>query len=682
MTLQHLRSSTANKRPDPTAMADGQIALNTAAASPGLFYKDSAGNLVKAGPVHVGSTAPNVSPASGGTAGNSTGEAWLDTSGSNPLLKIWSGAAWQTVQPVASGTVVSTADTGSVTSTMIANGTIVDADVNASAAIAGTKVSPNFGSQTITTTGVVSAAAGAAATPSITFTGDLNTGIWSPAADTVAASTGGSERLRIDSSGRVGIGTSAPSYPLHVRLDQTASTSVSVQNTSAGSGAYAQFRVDGDSGAGYFGYAGSGSGGTGCYEADYVYLASESSASGLNLGATSGPMRFYTGGITAANERLRITAAGNVGIGTTSASEQLTVVPPSSGGILVSAPNSQAGYVEVAGNASTVRGRIQSGNSDTFVGTLSNHPLLFQTNNTERFRCDTSGRLLVGTSSVRASFERPNINVEGLANAGITICRNNADASGPALEFGKTRSGSIGGVTAVSNSDQLGLIRFYGANGSTLDNEAARISAEVDGTVSGGGANDMPGRLVFSTTADGASSPTERMRIQSDGQWRASNLNYVYAGTDNSASLGLSGFRWSAVWAANGTIQTSDQRTKTEIADAALGGDFIKSLRPVSYKWVEGGKRDTGERDEDGNYIYESVPGDRTHWGFIAQEVKQAVDAAGIDFGGWVLTDKNDPNSEQALRYDQFIAPLTKALQEAMERIEQLEAKVADLEAS
>jgi hypothetical protein len=156
----------------------------------------------------------------------------------------------------------------------------------------------------------------------------------------------------------------------------------------------------------------------------------------------------------------------------------------------------------------------------------------------------------------------------------------------------------------------------------------------------------------------------------------------VFPVTDNACLLGKSGNRWSAVWAANGTIQTSDQRTKTEISDAQLGSDFIKSLRPVSYKWIEGGKRDTGERDEDDNYIYEAVPGERTHWGFIAQEVKQAVDAAGVDFGGWVLTDKDDPDSQQALRYDQFIAPLTKALQEALAKIETLEAKVAALEAS
>ena len=259
-SLRHLRSSTANKRPDPTAMVDGQLAMNYDIASPGLFFKDDNGTLIKVGPVHVGTTAPNVSPAAGGTAGNSIGEQWLDTTSGVYVLKVWDGSAWRSESgtfvdvsgdtmtgaltmanqqavrfsettangsnyialqadaalasnktitlPDTTGTVVTTGDTGTVTSTMIANDTILNADVNASAAIAGTKVSPDFGSQTIVTTGIFSSAAGTAAAPSIAFTGDTNTGLWSPAADTIAASTGGSERLRIDSSGRLLVGTS------------------------------------------------------------------------------------------------------------------------------------------------------------------------------------------------------------------------------------------------------------------------------------------------------------------------------------------------------------------------------------------------------------------------------------------------------------------------------------------
>ena len=202
MALQHLRSSTADKRPTPAAMSDGQLALNTNLASPGLFFKDSNGDSVKIGPVHVGTTAPNVTPGAGGQAGNSKGEQWLDTSSSRYVFKIWDGTAWRSEDgefvnvsgdtmtgalvmdnqqqvrfrettangtnfiaieapasvtadrtltlPNVTGTIVSTGDTGSVTSTMILDGTILNADINASAAIADTKLA------TISTAGKVS----------------------------------------------------------------------------------------------------------------------------------------------------------------------------------------------------------------------------------------------------------------------------------------------------------------------------------------------------------------------------------------------------------------------------------------------------------------------------------------------------------------------------------------------
>jgi hypothetical protein len=74
-------------------------------------------------------------------------------------------------------------------------------------------------------------------------------------------------------------------------------------------------------------------------------------------------------------------------------------------------------------------------------------------------------------------------------------------------------SNSVGGVTAVTNGWQVGTIDFQGADGTNFV-PAAQIAAVVDGTP---GANDMPGRLVFSTTADGAQFLTERMRIDSAG---------------------------------------------------------------------------------------------------------------------------------------------------------------------
>lgn len=87
------RTSTANKRPIAANMSYGELNLNYDAASGGLFYKDSAGTVVKVGPCQVGSSAPNSSPAVGGSAGNSAGEFWYDTSTST--LKVYDGTTWQ-----------------------------------------------------------------------------------------------------------------------------------------------------------------------------------------------------------------------------------------------------------------------------------------------------------------------------------------------------------------------------------------------------------------------------------------------------------------------------------------------------------------------------------------------------------------------------------------------------------
>ena len=91
--------------------------------------------------------------------------------------------------------------------------------------------------------------------------------------------------------------------------------------------------------------------------------------------------------------------------------------------------------------------------------------------------------------------------------------------NGSFLYLNKSRSGTLGTNTIVQSGDNLGGLVFAGADGTTY-HRAAQIAAEVDGTP---GTNDMPGRLIFSTTADGASSPTERMRISSTGLLTVTN---------------------------------------------------------------------------------------------------------------------------------------------------------------
>jgi len=144
--------------------------------------------------------------------------------------------------------------------------------------------------------------------------------------------------------------------------------------------------------------------------------------------------------------------------------------------------------------------------------------------------------------------------------------------------------------------------------------------------------------------------------------------------TNNDWQLGGSVNKWTAVYATNGTIQTSDIRLKTDIVESPLGIDFINNLRPVSYKWIDGGP-DLEKTTDKADIVRKA--GIRNHFGLIAQEVKEAVDISGVaDFAGWSLSDVNDSTSTQALNYGEFIAPLIKAIQELSAKISTLETQL------
>ena len=159
---------------------------------------------------------------------------------------------------------------------------------------------------------------------------------------------------------------------------------------------------------------------------------------------------------------------------------------------------------------------IHAGDTDTFLELLTD-TICFDTAGSEAIRVDSSQRLLVGTSSSRTVGSRtPSFQIEGSNNGrtSLSVTRNSADNAGSSLVLAKSRGTSNGSSTIINDDDQLGVIRFIGADGTDVNTQAAQIAAFVDGTP---GSNDMPGRLIFSTTADGAASPTTRLTIDSAG---------------------------------------------------------------------------------------------------------------------------------------------------------------------
>ena len=598
-----------------------------------------------------------------------------------------------------------------ITSANITDGTIVNADINASAAIAGTKVSPDFGSQNITTTGTSTAAS---FIPS-SSTAPTN-GLYLPAANSVALATGGSQRLVINSSGQVGIGAS-PTDALFVQgsavnfnvqsLSSSASTSFkwgndlntkstelwlngSTVSTFGGASAFNIYQsaaapilvhtngterlritsaglvgigtsspnnkftlqdgtvlvrsevTTGASNSNHIGFSATSTGGIAATISSYRENANEASA-----------LTFNTWNGSAFGERARIDSSGRLGIGTTSPNVDLEVTTSGGGTIRAARSSAVSNYIQI--DADGTNGTLRTSGAST--------NLLFNTNGSERARIDTSGRLLLGTSS-------------NTRNSTIVAQGHSGSSTGPA-HFRLNR----GDDAPTAGSPDLGYV-FFGTSDLGSDGGAWILGQRDGGTWS---STSKPGRLVFSTTLDGASSPTERTRISNQGiLYNVSTANgfivssTVAAGTGNelieakySATAGTAGSGTTSFRVyTNGNVQNtnnsygqiSDIKLKENIVDANSQWSDLKAVRVRNFNFKEG----------------------QTHKqiGVIAQELEEV--SPGLVYE---TPDRDEDGNEtgevtKGVNYSVLYMKAVKALQEAMERIETLEAKVAALEAS
>jgi hypothetical protein len=135
-------------------------------------------------------------------------------------------------------------------------------------------------------------------------------------------------------------------------------------------------------------------------------------------------------------------------------------------------------------------------------------------------------------------------------------------------------------------------------------------------------------------------------------------LNNVLPGVDNTYSMGANTFRYTAIWAANGAIQTSDPTLKTDMSPIApmIASGVVAAIHPITFKWADGGG---------------GKPGKRLHWGWNAEQVKDAFDAAGLDFGGYILAE----DGTRHLRPDQLLPVLWRHVQTLETRLAALEAR-------
>jgi hypothetical protein len=618
--------------------------------------------------------------------------------------------------PNVTGTVVTTGDTGTVTSTMILDGTIVDGDVNASAAIAGTKISPNFGSQNVVTTGTSSAAALIPTGSSVP-----TNGVYLPSANNVAISTNGSGRLYVDATGLVGINQSSPGSALDVAGEIRIYPSSGAGNLRFGSGGVEKGKVSVDASSNYtvetagserLRIDSSGRLGLGTTSPDAnsqlhvvgssyqpLYINTTGTGGGGAAFLRSGTQALYVGtagsswlsGSSTAdglirseanlifgignNERMRIDSSGRVGIGTTSPATPLHVEvsrTSSTNAVALTFSDNVTG-TQTNGVYKAIRSTSNNSASVSEIrfletdGTNNNTGIAFATQSTgggltERGRWDNSGRLLVGTSTAQGTSI-------------VQVCGNSTASTDP----GDLRIIRGLGVSSIGANvgAALGYIRFGTFEGAV----GATIEAQSDATWSS--TSDTPGRLVFSTTADGASSPTERMRISNNGILDTfSSVSSTFlprstqgANTSNQLIQGCYGAAntqtgtVSFIVYTNGNVQNtnnsygqiSDVKLKENIVDAGSQWSDLKAVRVRNFNFKEG----------------------QTHRqiGVIAQELEEV--SPGLVYE---TPDRDEDGNEtgevtKGVNYSVLYMKAVKALQEAMERIEQLESEMAEVKA-
>ena len=388
-----------------------------------------------------------------------------------------------------------------------------------------------------------SAGDGAAATPAFSFDSDKSVGMWRPGSEQLAFSTSGTTRLFINSSGNIGVNTSNPSAKLHVAgtarvgandasdavleigagatgnrnafIDFTGDTTYSdyglrIQRDNSGANTSSRFL---HRGTGDFRFVAQEAASIQFWTSNSqkavidsdgnVGIGNTDPGAKLQIEGTSDQLKLTYPSIASyihevhsngdysiakdSSERLNINSAGNIGIGVSSARGNLHL--HSSSATRVDLTNTATGTA--SGDGSTIS--IDGSSGALNIIQREAQPINFSTSNTQRAIIDSSGRLLVGTSS-------------SSSNSAAVLQGNSA---------GSTAAGIIRlarGLSSPSDGGTLGSIAFTDSGHST----AAAITSQRDGGTWTSGSS-QPTRLVFSTTADSGSSSTERVRITSTG---------------------------------------------------------------------------------------------------------------------------------------------------------------------
>jgi hypothetical protein len=485
------------------------------------------------------------------------------------------------------------------------------------------------------------------------------------------AATSGSERLRITSTGAlnfVGAGTAGSTQAVSFNgsapvnslvIDSTGKVGLGI--SSFNTGLLLQTAGGTSNGIGFL------TSGTASVVWRLVQQGANDGSAGILHGSSSA-RDFYIKSDGGGSANLLVD--GKLGIGVTTVNSNAKL--HTNGQIYINSDTEYLRFVNAAD--STYQGRIALQSGDIELNCIQNNALRFATNNTERARIDSSGRLLVGTSS---------------SVGGESFQINNG-----------TTANTVGLYNGTSGTAGAGTTINFRTDGGATGAIKASISGQNDSTFS------YTGRLVFSTS-DSSGSLTERMRIRNTGQlWFNQTANIAGIGDGCMAQFTGTGSDWAlAIENTNASPYGINIRLTTDVN--GIGNEFIagrgsntvrfafrsngglanysannvnlsdrnvkKDINPAAGTW------DCLKEWEIVNFRYKDQPDDADlNMGVIAQQVAESCPEVITVFEQAT----EDQPEKLGVKEQQMVWMAIKALQEAQLRIEALEAKVAAFEAS
>jgi hypothetical protein len=361
-------------------------------------------------------------------------------------------------------------------------------------------------------------------------------------------------------------------------------------------------------------------------------------ASIVRLSATDPTYRIWVGSQTAANAKFRVATDGTL----------------YATGAVFGTGTTVAGYATTAalGNYATT---ASLATTNTNVSAAAADAALAKTNAATAKTAADAAKAIADAALPTTSFDR----------AAIVKAINNGVAT-TTIDGGLITTGTLSAAAVVSDFISTFSLNADKINAGTI---GASVSITTPNIVVGTDANSY----FFKTNHTRTGTSIAALGINAINMISQSSSGTVsswYPYFNNDVAIGVvspNTLRYTTTYLINNPNVSSDFRLKEDIQETPLGLAFIKDLRPIKFKWKERNKEgDSGVRD---------------HYGFIAQEVKQVLDNHGVyDTAAiWAVDRLNDENSHQALTYNEFISPMTKAIQELSDMVESLQQEVNTL---